>query len=81
MSKQLACLNTLTLVNLDSGPCRQVVNVEYLAFLVFDNDLWMLIAFMLDYDGSANLPFSLFLNSNCLAFNNINKPYKPGHLR
>ncbi len=80
MGKQLASLNTLTLINLDSGPGRQIMNVEYLAILVFDNDLRMFIAFMLDYDRSANLAFSLFLNSNRFAFNNINKTYKPGHL-
>ena len=80
MGKQLTGLNSLTLINLDSGSGRQVVNIEYLAVLIFDNNLWMLITFMLDYNGLTNLALTLLFDSDCFTFNNINKPYKAAYL-
>ncbi|MBA7631648.1 hypothetical protein ES703_39183 [subsurface metagenome] len=79
MSNQLACLNRLTLADLNSGSRRQVVNVEYFTVGVLYDNLRMLIALMLDYHRFADCPFSLFFNSNCLAFDDIYKPYKAGH--
>ncbi|MBA7476622.1 hypothetical protein ES707_12013 [subsurface metagenome] len=41
----------------------------------------MLIAFMLDYHRPANLAFTLFFNSNCLAFDDVYKGNSAGHFR
>ncbi len=74
MGKQLACLNLLALNNLNSGSCRQIVNIEYFAIGILYDNLWMRISFMFDYHGLAKLTFSFFFNSNCFAFQDIYKP-------
>ena len=81
MSKQLAGLHALALNNLDSGSCRQIVDIKYFAAGIFYDNLWVLIALMFDYHGLANLAFPLFFNPNCLAFHDIGKSNYTRHFR
>ena len=76
MSKQLPCLDLLAFDNLDSGPCRQIVDIKYFAACIFYDNLGMLVAFMLDYDRPASLALPLFFDSNRLTFDDIYKAYK-----
>jgi hypothetical protein len=74
MRKQLTRLNPLAFHYLYPGAGGQIVNIENLAIGILYHNLRMLVSFVLDYDGLAQLALALFLKANRLAFDNIHKP-------